>query len=185
MKTVTEVECKNWCKALHNPIIVSNSGQLVYETAGAHAFAVAVPGPFLQRVGLCYSLLSFPSEDYFQGGMLWLREWNIGAGGIERVGWKVMEQMRRGYGQSASLENEPGHAFRSDEFVDAQAFVLQAMAFEWDAFLIPSISDYYIFISHSGTVHCIANEASKLEELCSRLNRWGPRNELPFFLQRK
>ena len=146
-------------------------------------FEISVPLNFLERVSLSYSLLSFPGEDTFQGGIVWFKEWNIGPSYIERAGWKVVEQMRRGYGQIASLENAPGQRFRRDEFVDAQAFLLQAMSFEWDVFFVPALADHYIFVSHTQVAYCVAHDAKLLGELCSYLNPWGPRNDLPFFLQ--
>ncbi len=68
------------------------------------------------------------------------------------IGFKILEQFRRSYGENRSLEAAPGLYFRHDEFTESVCCLLQPMLVGWDAYYVPTWFsgglDYFVAVSH-------------------------------------
>ena len=56
--------------------------------------------------------------------------------------------MPLGFGETRPIVTAPGHWFRSDEFIELNAFLVPCFVFGWDTFFVPSGQDYFVHISH-------------------------------------
>jgi hypothetical protein len=95
-------------------------------------------------------------EIHFRGARLWINVWGVWDPLEEAIAFKVLEQFRRSYGESRSLELAPAMYFRHDEFVESVCCLLQPMLMGWDAYYVPTWAyghlDYFLFVSHDGFV---------------------------------
>src|SRR4051812_27003597 len=104
-------------------IDVELNGYLFYRNSKSlFGIRLDVPREAPQAALLAHSLVAFERDDFY-GALLWLTSWDIGTPQIERCGLKILEQMRHGYGVMPSVENAPAQFFRTDEVVDAAAFL--------------------------------------------------------------
>ena len=123
---------------------------LYYDNAESNCIELKFPEtpfrvPYFARV---LSLLNIDTEELFSGAVLSITFSDIGSPQLVKTGWKVVEKMRAGFGENRELRAAPGHAFRSDEFVELNGFLLPCFIFGWDAYLLPSGEDYFVYISH-------------------------------------
>ncbi len=89
----------------------------------------------------------------------------------------MIEKMRRADGETGPLERSPGHLFGPGEGPEAQAYVLLAMLFGWDAFVVDESGDYFVFISHDGDATVAGRTAQKAEEVRQRVESWRPKDD--------
>jgi hypothetical protein len=114
--------------------------------------------PKLERLSFFARLLSTIGygDEYFQGALLWLREWGVWNLSDEGIGYRIIEGMNRAAGQLSSFEVAPGHVFRADELPDAIGMLIQPMIFGWDAYYYPLWSygtgELFLFVSHDSFV---------------------------------
>jgi hypothetical protein len=114
--------------------------------------------PKLERLSFFARLLSTIGygDEYFQGALLWFREWGVWNLLDEGVGYRIIEGMNRASGQPKSFEVAPGHVFRADELPDAIGMLIQPMIFGWDAYYYPFWSygtgELFLFVSHDSFV---------------------------------
>ncbi len=91
-------------------------------------------------------------EHDFSHGYLWLTTWGVWGTLEEAIGFKILEQFRRSYGENRSLEAAPGLYFRHDEFTESVCCLLQPMLVGWDAYYVPTWFsgglDYFVAVSH-------------------------------------
>jgi hypothetical protein len=91
-------------------------------------------------------------ETDFRGAHLWLTTWGVWNPQVEAIGFKMLEQFRRGYGENRSLESAPGHLFRDDEFTEAVCCLLPPVMVGWDGYYVPHWAygrlDYFVSFSH-------------------------------------
>ena len=104
-------------------------------------------------------------ETDFRGAHLWLTSWGVWNTQVEAIGFKMLEQFRRSYGENRSLESAPGHLFIDGEFTEAVCCLLPPMMVGWDAYFVPHWShgdlDYFVSVSHDSflDVHSRTKEA--------------------------
>ncbi len=134
-------------------------------------------------MALASSLMSAEEDDGFYGALIWFTNWDIGTPNIERSGLRILEQMRRGYGVTASVENAPAQLFRSDEAVDAQAFLTLPMLFGWDAYFTPHGTRYFAYVRQNGSLFLVTDGEEVLQKLKASLDPYRPALELPSYLQ--
>lgn len=119
----------------------------------------------------------YNDERNFAGAALWIAQWGMGNEQEESISRKAIERMRQGFGESRSLETAPGHFFRSDEFVESVAFLLQPMLAGWDAFFVPQWSkgtlDYFLFVSHDSVLEIRTRTAKARERVDGVLQSLG------------
>lgn len=127
--------------------------------------------PYLARV---LGLAEVEEETYFGGAFLSYGLWDIGSPQLDKIGWAVVERMRLGYGEMRPLETAPIHRFREDEATQLQAFLLQAMVFQWDANLIFPTFDRFVHVSHHRSVVVAGKTKAIRDECWSALDSLGP-----------
>lgn len=144
---------------------------------------LTVPMKAPEAVVLAYRLLRVEEDNEFFGALLWFASWDMGTPLIESCGLRILEQMRRGYGATASVENAPGQLFRSDERIDAHAFLMLPLLFGWDAFFMPNGTRYFAYIRQNGSLFLVTEEAQVLEKLNIALRAYSPVPELPGYMR--
>jgi|GEM_PF-1308372 hypothetical protein len=127
--------------------------------------------PYFARV---LSLLNIDAEHLFSGAVLWMTLCDIGSPQLEKTGWKLVEKMRLGFGETRELNAAPGHAFRSDEFTELNAFLLPCFVFGWDAYLLPSGGDYFVYISHDEFCVVVTKTTAAYKKLFGELESLNP-----------
>jgi hypothetical protein len=175
-------DLQKWGTASHLKMRIEPKGYLFYET-GKPLFGIRlnVPGEGRAAAALASSLVAF--EDEYHGGFLWFTNWDIGTPQIERAGLKIVEQMRRGYGVTSSVENAPAQLFRSDESVDAQAFLTMSVIFGWEAFLMPHRTRYFAYARPNGSLFLVTDEEEISHKLLAFFEYLHPVVELPSYLK--
>ncbi len=153
-----------------------------YRGADHHSFLVRLPNRSSRVLAL--ARWCFPSSDYdnsFQGAMIWFRDWGIWNEADEKMGARVIGQMRGDLGESRELMEVPGHIFSENEFLDARAFWTWPMILGWDAILFPEKSDYFVFNCHDEVVCFVAREKRLYADLLERLRNWEPEESEWYF----
>lgn len=170
MQGMTTDEAKSWCK---RKLIVTDEDELLYEHPG-FKIEILVPSEHRRIVALGHDLISYPTESYFEGGLLWLQRWQIGVSELARPGWEICEDIRRAHGEIRSLELAPATFFRNDELVALHASLVQVMAFGWSAYLVPSVGEYHFELRESGKVICEFRSADDSRKMSDDLKDWSP-----------
>jgi hypothetical protein len=82
-------------------------------------------------------------EAHFRGASLWITQWGVWDSQVEAVGFRAMERIRQGYGETRSLNTAPGHFFRHDEFVESIVCLVQPMLVWWDGLLRATVGGWF------------------------------------------
>lgn len=129
-------------------------------------------------VGQAYILLmtSIPryEESAFDGALIWLQRWEIWSESIDRVGYELLNGVRRRPGDEANIDEAPAQVFAHGEFVSAQACLSLPMMFQWDAYFVPAKAPFIAFISHEGFVEFQTRREEDSSMLRERFDRYGP-----------
>jgi hypothetical protein len=111
-------------------------------------------------------------EIHFGHAYLWITTWGKWNNHEEAIGFKTLEQFRRSYGESRSIEAAPGTYFRHDEFVESVACLVQPMLVGWDAYYIPAWTygrlDYFVAVSHDGFID-VEVRTKEMHETAARI----------------
>lgn len=170
------IERNKWATGLN--VDSSDRTDVYYDTPEANCIELKFPEkpsqlPYFTRV---ISLLNLDREELFYGAVLWLTLWDIGSPQLEKIGWNIAESMRRGFGESRPIAAAPGDSFRSDEFVELNAFLLPCFVFGWDAYLLPSGQDYFVHISHDEFWMVVTKTAEVHRQLSEQLDELEPQS---------
>jgi hypothetical protein len=184
MRVMSYDEAKGWCSSV-GPKLTRNGLALHYPRSRKHQFFVEAPEEFRGITYLTRCLLAHKGEADFYGGLLWLRRWDIGSPQAIRIGWRIIESFRQGKGAPQSLEVAPAQLFRDDEFVDLQAFLIQAIGYGWVAHYVPSAGGFFVHFKDNRQVCFTAESADMLKELRAAFSRWNPTDEDPMLLRMK
>jgi hypothetical protein len=171
MKTLSEVEVREWCEQPSIAIAINRYGLLSFEKNNRCSATIEASLESEQRVALSHSLLSFQQ---FYGGLLWIKEWRMGELEVTATGWRVLENMRRGMGHLEPIEATSGHLFRADEFRDAHAFLSVTLLWSWQAFWVPATPGYFYYLHHNNKVELAARDEKTLAELQAYFSGWRP-----------
>jgi hypothetical protein len=149
---------------------------LYYDNAESNCIELEFPEkpmevPYFARVA---SFLNLEREELFSGAVLWLTLWDIGSPQLEKTGWRTVEKMRLASGETRPIGAAPGHSFRSDEIVELNAFLLPCFVFGWDAYLLPSGADYFVYISHDEFWMVVTRTAAIHKQLLEELSDLAP-----------
>jgi hypothetical protein len=183
MKAITNEETMKWCSQDAVGLKMTRNDVLRYKDPDEHKFFVTIPEEHREIVVLARTMLTFRGEVNFSGGMLWLRWWEIGSPQLARVGWRILEDIRRAHGESRSLEVAPSQLFRDDEFVELHAFLTQVMCFGWVAEYVPSTDGFFLHFKDNRQVCFFARAAETLQELRTALKEWNPTDEDPMVVK--
>jgi hypothetical protein len=167
------VRQNQWATGLQ---IDTDGRDLYYDSAESNCVELKFPEtPFkVSYFTRVLSLLNIAAEQLFGGAVLWITFCDIGSPQLVKTGWKIMEKMRAGFGENRELRAAPGHAFRSDEFVELNAFLVPCFIFGWDAYLLPAGEDYFVHISHDEFCTVVAKTTAVHAELLKELEPLHP-----------
>ena len=168
------IQKNKWATGLN--VDAEGRTDVYYETAESNCIELKFPEkpsqlPYFTRV---ISLLNLDREELFYGAVLWLTLWDIGSPQLEKIGWNILERMRTGFGENRSISAAPGNSFRSDEFVELNAFLLPCFVFGGDAYLLPSGQDYFVHISHDEFWMVVTKTAEVHRQLSEQLRELAP-----------
>lgn len=145
--------------------------------AESHRLRFAVAGSATEVVGLGYALAmtAVPRDDEteFQGGLIWLQDWDIWSETTERVGHLLLDALRKSAKVPESMEASPAHLFGPPEFVEAHTVLALALLFQWDALYVPVVGDYFAFLSHHGHIDVVTRNPKLHSDLLARFERGG------------
>ena len=177
MELLTAEAAESWCEARH-VFLRSDaipSAQLALRGEMLQ-LRVTVPCEVLPCVALAYVVvmtgLVDDNEANFEGGLLWLVDWDFGSETTDRVGLKLLRSIRD---TTTELLEKPGHLFGASDFVEANTIVSLPGLFQWDAFFIPESGSPLVFISHEGYVVLSCREQLEYKRLAARFGHgnWG------------
>jgi hypothetical protein len=177
MELLTGKAARSWCETRN--VIVNDdaipSGRLSL-SEDAFQVRVNVPHEALPSIALAYVLvmtgLVDDEEENFEGGLLWLMDWDIGSETTERVGLRLLRAVRDG---DAGFLAKPAQLFTTTEFVDANTALSLPALFQWDAFFVPASGTTLVFVSHEGYVQLTCRGQLEYKRLASRFRHgnWG------------
>jgi hypothetical protein len=114
---------------------------------------------------------------------MYFTDWGYSPPHIENCVLRILEQMRRGYGVTASLESAPAQLFRSDEIIDVHAFLTIPLLFGWDAYFMPYGTRYFAFARENSSMFLVTDDEQVLQKLLLSLDSYRPVLELPSYLE--
>lgn len=183
MQTLRIDELIDWCKSPPVGLMADPMGYLRFATGVAYSIRVDVPPEASKAVVLASTLLAIEEEESgFYGALIWFTNWDTGTPNIERCGLRMLEQMRRGYGVTASVENAPAQLFRTDEIADVHAFLALPLLFGWDAYFVPHGTHYFAYVRENASLFLVTDDERVLQRLQTRLEPYRPALELPSYL---
>lgn len=110
---------------------------------------------------------------HFSGAMLWFEDWAVWNELDAGIGYRIVENFNRAYGQPISFEEAPAHSFRADELLEAVGLLLQPMTFGWDAFYVPRWSygydEFFLYVSHDSFVSIVTRTKEFYERVFADL----------------
>jgi hypothetical protein len=141
-----------------------------------HTLRLKIPTQGRQTISMAYvvlmSELEEDVEEYFAGGLLWFRDWNIGSETYERVGLSLLQGLR-GAGRADDLGTKPALVLGPSEFAVANAAVTLPLLFQWDAWYFPQSGGWMATISHDGYAEVEAETRDLMARLSERFARGG------------
>jgi hypothetical protein len=183
MRAVQIEELRLWCREAQSGIQVDSTERLQYSTPNPMGIRVVVPAEALRIVALAAKLLAIEEDEgEYYGALVLFRQLDIGTPRMERCGLRILEQMRRAYGVTASVENAPGQLFRTDEIADVHAFLTLPLLFGWEAYFAPHATRYFAYARGNGSLFLVTHEELVLRRLTAAMERYRPVPELPTYL---
>ena len=143
MDFLTDQECAVWAAEHGIPLAVRPQWSAL-ESAGYHSVRFEIPSDAGRRIALA-RLLWEAATPYPGEALLWITEWGVWASGEHMP---LARQLRERFGEDRLLKEAPGHVFAAGEDDVALSFLVIALLFLWDAWLITARGEVAIFMSH-------------------------------------
>ena len=140
MKTLSEPECRRWCRAHAIPLDDRN-GPAPFSSKRVEHFAI--PSDSGRRIALVKQQV-----DVFRKSssvLVWIIQWGVWPSS-ERM--HIFERFRLSYGIEAPLIDRPGHVLSRKEFEDTLSLVTLAALFFWDCYVLTPRNRAALFYSH-------------------------------------
>jgi hypothetical protein len=142
-----------------------------------HLLRIAIPQSATEIVSMAYALLTTGLRDddeaHFQGGLVWLEQWEIWSESIDRIGYLLLKALCTQGGSDADFTTKPGFVFSAHEFAEAHAALAIPMLFQWDAIMAPAEPSFHARISHDGYMDISTASAATRAALLQRFRtRW-------------
>ena len=168
MNALTLESAKEWCtnREVH--------GDLENRRIYPFRFSITLEEKPSDVVLLTDYLVPSWEESPFQGGLLWVTEFNIWGANSEKTGLAMLKHMRSGHRESATLSEKPAQFFGAEELYEAHAFLLLPILFGWDALWVPDSGSYVVSMGHHGTATVISRGRHTYDELLLRMKDWSP-----------
>ena len=163
---------------------MTHDGLLYYKHKNSVSLKIEVPEQPEKVTLLALLLLGWKEELNFHGSLLWLQSFDIGSPQVDRVGWRAIEQMRRGYGELRSIETAGGHMFRCDELLDANAFIALSLLFRWSIFMLHPSGEYFVYVDEGETAYFVGRTQDVLATYSKFLEYCGPESKFPSYYKR-
>ncbi|MBK7785614.1 MAG: hypothetical protein IPJ57_14110 [Gemmatimonadetes bacterium] len=178
MELLSDEQAIRWCAERGlQPVNELPSTRIGFPGGESYRLRLAVAGSATEVVGLGYALAmtAVPGDDEtaFQGGLLWLQDWDIWSETTERVGHLLLNSLRQSAQGASPVRTSPAHVFHRSEFIEAHAALAVALLFQWDAFYVPVIGAFYAFLSHHGQIEVVARDKVTYSDLLARFERGG------------
>lgn len=181
MTFLETIDCEKWCK--DRGIDVFGSQLLSFTPPDQfYGIKVKIPSYVRDRLSIAYTLLA-PIEEENGESLLWFRRWNIWSESSEHYAMKIWQALRTVNGEKRMFQETPGHVFSKANFIDLQAFFSIPILFRWDAYLVPSHGEHFVFLSHDEVIYVISKTFQIHEKLLEYLKYWSPETGVPFYLQ--
>jgi hypothetical protein len=181
MKGMNAEQALGWSKDAG--LTMNEDGLLSYANPNEQRFFIAAPDGFRNMMILVQRMAIFGGEAGFSGGLLWLHRWDIGSPQLVRVGWQIMEDMRRACGDMQSLDIAPAQFFRADELVQLNAFLLHVLGLGLVADFIPASRHFFVHFKDNAQICFTTDEADTFKELRTTFSGWNPTDEDPMLLK--
>ena len=181
MKGMNTEQALSWCKSAG--LTMDEDGILSYDNPNQRRFFIAAPETFRGMMAVSRAIIVFGGEAGFHGGLLWLHRWDIGSPQSVRVGWQIMEDMRRARGDVQSLDIAPAQSFRHDEFVPLHAFLLNVIGLGLVADFVSSSRHFFAHFKDNEQICFSTDEVDTFKELQKHFSSWNPTDEDPMILK--
>lgn len=181
MKTLTDLEAKEWCQQWPLRFTFDRDGLLCAPTEGV-TYRVDISEMRWRDVVSTATALAFLDSrtlEQFSGGLLWVRRTGIASPDWEVVVLRTFERFRLGYGETRSLETVRAQLFRRDESSECAGALLLVLLAEWDAYFVHPSGDWVAFIDNDDHVTVTTRNVKIGEELKESLDTWGPTTAQP------
>lgn len=176
MKGMTKEEARNWC--LQAGLEVEDN-ILRYGVSNERRFFIAAPEEQRRILVFSRAIAAFGGEARFSGGLLWFQRWDIGSPQLVRVGWQIVEDLRRAHGDLQTLDIAPAECFRDDELSQLHAFLLQVIGFGWVADFVPSTRSFFVHFKDDRQVRFTTTSSDTFKDLRTAFSQWNPTDEDP------
>jgi hypothetical protein len=176
MISLAETAVADWCGKRGIQLRPGPPGTELCFPGTNHCLIVRVPESGLRCVALAYLLLMASArmeESEFKECLLWLRDWEIGSPELDRAGHTVLRWLRLASTEPISWHDAPGELFGPEEVGEAHAAFVQPLIFDWDAYLVPSSAEYFVFSWHHEQLFVVSPTKSKLDEIGRSLQGGG------------
>lgn len=184
MQVLQVDDVRNWFEHSPSGLKMGPPAHLRYATRTPLGIRLDVPLEATRAVALVSSLVAVEEDEGdYCGAMMWFTNFDIGTPRIERCGLRMLEQMRRGYGATASVENAPGQLFRADEIADVHAFLVLPLLFGWDAYFAPHGTHYFAYARSNASLYLVTYDKQVLQRLLTCLEGYHPLMEIPAYLR--
>jgi hypothetical protein len=169
-------DAAEWSRSRSIAIGDAPDAALSYEGGHPQSFEIEIPRDALRILAFGYILATNGTGDDagFRGGLLLMRAWDSWSESFERVGAHVVESLRGA--SMVGRAEAPAQSFEVHEIVDANAFLLQPMLFQWDAYRIPTSGDFFVRMSHHSRANVVVRDRALFESLFERFEQgdWDP-----------
>lgn len=100
--------------------------------------------------------------------MLWV------SGGWDKVSLNMFEKMRKGFGESRSLTDAPGHLFEASDQENCllTGFAYLMMACDWCGYIVPECGNEFVFLGDEHVVFS-STEVPKIREVSDLVAHYG------------
>lgn len=177
MPAITSTKARRWCSQGTAGFRMTRDESLRFMQPGEHkVFIVASEEHRLIKV-LAREFPAFRNEEFFSGGLLWLRRWDIGSPQLVKPGWLVLEGIPPAHGELRSLEGAAAQIFGEDEPVELHAFLIQAIASGGVIGLVPFAGGFFLHFEDNRHICVTAESPETLKELRKSFQRWNPAHE--------
>lgn len=138
MKTLSKQEAVPWCQTMG----IALSEQALPDRAGAD-LNFKIPEDAQKRIALAKQAMeAFTDEPAI---LVWFNDWAVWPSG-QRM--HIFDRLRLSYGETRQIIDAPAQLFRREELEDAISFVVIAVLFLWDCYVLCPNPNRFLFFSH-------------------------------------
>ena len=164
IKFLTISELKDWCA--ERDVELDNLNMPVHPHRGSIVLRCDVPKEITRLTW--FSQFIERSLQMNKDCLLWVTSWGIWA---SSENWHLYYRLRRSYGDERLIEEAPGHLFGASNVPDLVTFVEIGLIAGWDMYLIPTIGQGRVFVSHDEWIEIAMDDPTTAERIkieCSK-----------------